>query len=207
MDKIQLIKQEIERVYRHYLYAQEFDSGYNMALDDILRFIDSIPEEPASEDLEEEYEKYFKAHEIDIVLNPYTNCKDIARHFAEWQKQQDEKLFKDDSWNYIEENYPNITKEEKLRLYDVSIKSRLAGAKTQKKLDQETIELAEEHAMLAGMEKMKEEMMKDAVDATIFSELKGRDGSVFQAKSDRFRMDGVKISDRIKVIPIKTEQQ
>ena len=54
---------------------------------------------------------------------------------------------------------------------------------------------------------MQQEMMKDAVDATIFSELKGSDGSVFQAKSDRFRMDGAKIGDRIKVIPIKIEQQ
>lgn len=35
------------------------------------------------------------------------------------------------------------------------------GAKWQKEQDQYTIELAEDHAMLAGMEKMKEEMMKD----------------------------------------------
>ena len=59
----------------------------------------------------------------------------------------------------------------------------------------------------AGAEWQKQQMMKDAVDATIFSELKSSDGSLFQAKSDRFRMNGVKISDRIKVIPIKTEQQ
>lgn len=36
-------------------------------------------------------------------------------------------------------------------------------AEWQKKKDQETIELAEDHAMLAGMNRMKEEMMKDAV--------------------------------------------
>lgn len=53
----------------------------------------------------------------------------------------------------------------------------------------------------------KQQMIKNAVDATIFSELKSSDGSLFQTKSDRFRMNGVKISDRIKVIPIKTEQQ
>ena len=35
------------------------------------------------------------------------------------------------------------------------------GAKWQKEQDQSTIELAEDHAMFAGMEKMKEEMMKD----------------------------------------------
>lgn len=58
-----------------------------------------------------------------------------------------------------------------------------------------------------GLYDMREEIMKDAVDATIFSELKDIDGSLFQAKSDRFRMNGVKISDIIKVIPIKPEQQ
>lgn len=35
------------------------------------------------------------------------------------------------------------------------------GAKWQEQQDQSTIELAEDHAMLAGMEKMKEEMMKE----------------------------------------------
>lgn len=60
---------------------------------------------------------------------------------------------------------------------------------------------------IAGAKWQKQKMMKNAVDATIFSELKSSDGSLFQTKSDRFRMNGVKISDRIKVIPIKTEQQ
>ena len=39
-----------------------------------------------------------------------------------------------------------------------------AGAKWKEKEMQSTIELAEDHAMLAGMEKMKEEMMKKAID-------------------------------------------
>ena len=41
------------------------------------------------------------------------------------------------------------------------------GAEWQKKQDQSTIELAEDHAMLAGMEKMKEEMMAKAVEVTV----------------------------------------
>lgn len=40
-------------------------------------------------------------------------------------------------------------------------------AKWQKAKDQETIELAEDHAMFAGMEKMKEEMLKDAVEGEV----------------------------------------
>lgn len=43
------------------------------------------------------------------------------------------------------------------------IKTFKAGAKWQKEQDQSIIELAEDHAMLAGMEKMKEQIMKDAV--------------------------------------------
>lgn len=42
-----------------------------------------------------------------------------------------------------------------------------AGANWQKAKDQSTIELAEDHAMLAGMEKMKEQMMKDAIDVEV----------------------------------------
>lgn len=39
----------------------------------------------------------------------------------------------------------------------------IAGAEYQRKQDQQLIELAEDHAMLAGMNKMKEEMMEKAV--------------------------------------------
>ena len=42
-----------------------------------------------------------------------------------------------------------------------------AGANWQEAKDQSTIELAEEHAMLAGMEKMREEMMAKAVDGEV----------------------------------------
>jgi hypothetical protein len=45
-----------------------------------------------------------------------------------------------------------------------------AGAKWQKEQDQSTIELAEDHAMLAGMEKMKEELMAKAVEVTVHIE-------------------------------------
>jgi len=70
-----------------------------------------------------------------------------------------------------------------------------------------TQKISFQHGYDEGRFDMREEMMKDAVDAVIFSELKGNDGSLFQAKSDRFKMNDVKISNRIKVIPIKTEQQ
>jgi hypothetical protein len=73
-------------------------------------------EEPVSEDLEEEMDSFFESMPVQEYENIFEDTfKNIARHFANWQKQQ----------------------------------------------DQSTIELAEDHAMFAGMEKMKEEMMKN----------------------------------------------
>ena len=43
----------------------------------------------------------------------------------------------------------------------------LAGAEYQRRQDQSLIELAEDHAMLAGMNKMKERMMKDAMECNV----------------------------------------
>jgi len=47
------------------------------------------------------------------------------------------------------------------------IKAVKYGANWQKQQDQSIIELAEDHAMLAGMEKMKEQLMAKAVDAVV----------------------------------------
>lgn len=75
-----------------------------------------------------------------------------------------------------------------------------AGAEWQKKQDQETIELAEDHAMLAGMEKMKEQMMAKAIDATIGS---FTNGTIYDADFD---IDSnLKDNDKVKVIVIKED--
>ena len=52
--------------------------------DDILRYINSFQEESVSDDLEEEIGRYFKENGDKWA---YT---DVARHFAKWQKQQDQ---------------------------------------------------------------------------------------------------------------------
>ena len=57
---------------------------------------------------------------------------------------------------------------EKRQLYSrIFRRAFKAGAKWQKKQDQSTIELAEDHSMLAGMEKMKEQMMVEAIDVEV----------------------------------------
>lgn len=196
-DKVQLIKEEIVRLYN--LYELSNDYQRMGAFSTILDFIDSLPEEPASEDLEEEIEEEIdnlcelgcymedlaKGNSEGVYPLPDNVIKELrkfARHFAEWQKIEDEKLFKDDSWNYIEENYPNINQEEKLRLYDISIKSRLAGANA-----------------------IKQKMMKDAVEGVI-------DIRKWPAKAqvefyDRLPDFDVRTGDKVKIIIVKEEQQ
>ena len=73
------------------------------------------------------------------------------------------------------------------------------GAQWQKKQDQETIELAEDHAMLAGMEKMKEQMMKKAIDAYCF----GFQGAALF--SFRLPADNYLVGSEVKVIVIKED--
>ena len=52
------------------------------------------------------------------------------------------------------------------------------GANWQEAKDQETIEVAEDHAMLAGMEKMKEQMMSVAVEGRLYSTICGLEQNI-----------------------------
>ena len=74
------IRAEVERLKKE-------NSGSPISVcEDIISFIDSMPEDPASEDLEKEIdrwskEQYYNDSEKDVFTV-------VARHFANWQKQQ-----------------------------------------------------------------------------------------------------------------------
>ena len=81
-----------------------------------------------------------------------------------------------------------------------------AGARWQKKQDQSTIELAEDHAMLAGMEKMKDKMMEKAIDGDITFDYYGDDDKTYGCIAhDSFCLEdfGMKDRDKVKMILIK----
>ena len=97
-DNVQKIKEEIERRMNNLWYLipegekvlkDDFtkDDANNLgkytALENLLHFIDSLPEEPASEDLEEYAKKLTKGAALD-KHNLIWMCK----KGAEWQKQQ-----------------------------------------------------------------------------------------------------------------------
>lgn len=85
----ELIRQEIERRIKEGSSKNDISEGA-LALNSLLDFIDSIPDKPESKDLEEEidrFEDWINNFNQSDYPTSYT-VRDIARHFAEWQKQQ-----------------------------------------------------------------------------------------------------------------------
>ena len=76
-------------------------------------------------------------------------------------------------------------------------------ANWQKQQDQSTIELAEDHAMLAGMEKMKEQMMAKAIDGYVIKDVEEGNGDFLLSADYLPKSMGLKDQQRVKVIVIK----
>ena len=95
-NKIDLIKAEVERLRNELI--QEREKGFGSDTDDacilelqnVLTYIDSLQEEPVSEDLEQEIINYIGfPQEVDEDIST-TMIRKAARHFANWQKKQDQ---------------------------------------------------------------------------------------------------------------------
>jgi hypothetical protein len=89
-DKIQKIKQEIES-YKESMKGLEphsdFRRGQLTAYNQIMQFIDSLPEKPASDDLEEEITKCYKSR-IDLMMTR-KQFGELIHHFTDWQHGKD----------------------------------------------------------------------------------------------------------------------
>lgn len=137
---------------------KDMSDDFYYLLKEVLNYL-TDKEEHVSNDLEKEIEQYCIHHGY---LDSFKDCGytfneqvgDIARHFANWQKQQ----------------------------------------------DQSTIELAEDHAMFAGMEKMKEQMIAKAIDAELYSD--GMLTPIIKV-NDKEKISDIKFGDEVKVIVIK----
>ena len=103
-EKLEAIKAEIERLFNFAkgYYADRIASGYKICCNDIISFINSLPEEPVSEDLEE------AANNAVIALVPsfgqkysdgsyVSSCRDsfkreellgLFKAGAKWQKER-----------------------------------------------------------------------------------------------------------------------
>lgn len=92
------IRQEIERleefqqdIYKGKATRVAWESGKSFALMEISLFLDSLPEEPVSKDLEEEINKFVDIPENQGNPDLKEELSKCAHHFAQWQEQQDEK--------------------------------------------------------------------------------------------------------------------
>lgn len=124
--------------------------------------VDSMQEESVSIDFEQELYKAFGQ------VKDFTLGMQIAKWFYDMGKNSQEPVSEDleeAAYKFVMDNFGNP----KEPLYKFEQRCFKAGAKWQKKQDQSTIELAEDHAMLAGMEKMKEQMMAKAVDGKVIA--------------------------------------
>lgn len=255
-EKLDAIRAEIHRLVDVRGYDREMAN-------DLFAFMDSLPNEPISEDLEETIDTYLKSYwGGDKEKQEWPFLKKMAIHFAEWQKQKDSIPVSEEleiaakEWlrpqldksyaNYGEAKMMELTRFDGYAMLDAIEfgakwkeqqleKNRLAacdkqteeeaeierdfvmgiienehrqptfddaikyGMKLQEKQDQETIELAEDHAMLAGMEKMKEQMMAKAIDAHCF----GFQGAALF--SFRLPADNHLVGSEVKVIVIKED--
>ena len=87
-NKIDLIKAEVERLQNELIqekekgYCSDIDDACILELQNVLTFIDSLEEEPVSDDFEKEVRKYAPIYYKDNDISKF------ARHFANWQKKQ-----------------------------------------------------------------------------------------------------------------------
>ena len=222
MDKIQKIKQEIERLSDEYPMSR----GLLKHLD---KFIDSLPEEHGcevnfttkNEDFEEEINNYIKdnffgsgsmgffSNRTKQELNS-VDVANIASHFAEWGKNHFEdksEIVSEDldeaADKYAREQYPWQNGYEK---WDLPIRDFIAGAEWQKQQMKEALQTEYEK----GRFDMREEMMKDAVEGEVRKGYIGnqivvssKDGSSNYVAFDASYANEFCIGDNIKIIIIK----
>ena len=217
MNKLAKVRAEVEKLKSQLLrgacssqVAMETrckEEAYN----EVLAILDSLQEESvkrahadieaAMQEVEDKSKAFTEAHKgesADDILAQMRGEESVSEELGEaskeWLKPQLDKSYA----NYGEGKMMELTRFDGYAMLDAIE----FGANWQKQQDQSTIELAEDHAMLAGMEKMKEEMMAKAVDAELYS-----DGMLTPLISvnDKKKISDIKFGDKIKLIIIKDE--
>ena len=223
-DKVQLIKQEIEKRI-NLLQNGDADpevmkrvEGVLLAYNSILEFINSIPEESGcevnfttkNEDLEEEIQRFVKSYSKMVI-----GVGETARHFAKWGRNhfedRSEMVSKDleeaaiNAWN----KYSGL---ELMHIEEVVAFFKEA-AEWQKQKDFEELLKSDMNQFKKCYEKgrfdMREEMMKDAVDGEVVYQIGSAEIAStdirYKVVSDRVYIPNIKLGDKVKIIILKTE--
>jgi len=188
-DKVQKIREEVEKRFEQIKNSEkESDSGAFYQLKELLEFIDSLQEEPVSEDLEE-YSALI-ADELPQGTTLTSNGEfdiasvrkliiDACKHGAKWQKEQFEKNRLDACDKQTEE--------------EAEIESDFVMGIIEKEHRQPTFD----DAIKYGMKLKEQQMMSNAIDAHCF----GFQGDALF--SFRLPADNYLVGSEVKVIVIK----
>lgn len=96
-EKLTKIKKLADAMYLAAQYLTTDASRLHKAMDEYHLFIvqhyssDSLPEEPASKDLEEEYHRFLEEEWFNTLAKPKTVSEMMfltAQHFTQWQREQ-----------------------------------------------------------------------------------------------------------------------
>ena len=203
-DKVQKIRKEVEKLHGNPYYM--------MAVKDALAIIDSLQEEPSEikskcmytndSYTDEDRKVLCDGCEEECKYNKKERKKEpsipdiVDEHFYEMLGEEPVSEDLEEAVNAYIGYAPEV--DESSSVYGKRLAFK-AGAKWQKQQDQSTIELAEDHAMLAGMEKMKEQLVAKAVDAHCF----GFQGAALF--SFRLPASNYLVGSEVKVIVIKED--
>lgn len=82
MDKVQKIREGVVGLLNNHDSALDYEA----AIEDVLSIIDSMQEEPVSDDLEAEIQRYY------VDWDEHPEYVQTARHFAKWQKDHPKRI-------------------------------------------------------------------------------------------------------------------
>jgi len=123
MTDIEKIRSEVER-----LRENTNVTHYIQAFNKVLTFIDSLQEEPVSENLKEELDRYTKhLSPTDIQTAPFGSIEECARHFAGWQKEQDKQWLAEEHKHIFNNGYEEGFEHGRDDAYDEMMKDAIDG--------------------------------------------------------------------------------
>lgn len=180
MSNIEKIHQEIEQLRReiddhnYYLDNSEQALGYSAALDDIEKFIDSLPDENNPEPYNPVYDEDYINEKIAKATKSWEGV-DVNKMLADCRGYEEKPS--DDLEEAAEESWIDYEYRDSGHLYSSVYKD----------------------AFIAGAEWQKEQMMKDAVDGEVVQDLHGKLHVKTNAVSDILYQFG----EKVKVIILK----
>jgi hypothetical protein len=189
------------------------------AYNEVISLLDSLQEEPVSEDLEVELNKYIKDHftidkeQLDrfgIEEKDYMYSMDrsdmlaLVEHFTNWQKTKEGSVSED-----LEEAAENHAVERYKATRDMVLAEKCkwsfkAGAKWQKEQDKQWLAEEHKHIFAKGRESMKQQMMKDTVDGLVYAQL--TTSGEIMIRSNYFKSETLDYLDNVKLIIIKEDK-